>query len=111
MVTAPGPDEMELCAKIPGKTLTGDTFLNWFDLAGVLQGAALVVGNDTGPTHIAAHLDRPGLALFGPHASAHSTGMEGRVLKVIECDDLVQLSVEEVFNKAKGLVNPHSKEV
>lgn len=36
------------------------------DLAAALAGARLVVGADTGPTHLAAQLGVPTLALFGP---------------------------------------------
>jgi len=111
VVTVPGPDEIELCKALPGVTLTGDSFLNWFDLAGVLQQSAFVVGNDTGPTHIAVHLERPGLALFGPHASAHSTGVLGRKLEVLECKDLNDLSVDDVFTRSQELMSVHSNEV
>lgn len=111
VVTVPGPDEIDLCNSLPGKTLVGDGFLNWFDLAGILQKSAFVVGNDTGPTHIAVHLNRPGLALFGPHASAHSTGVLGRRLEVLECPDLALLDVGEVYSKSTELMLAHSNEV
>ncbi len=111
VVTVPGPDEIDLCKALPGITLTGDSFLNWFDLAGILQQSAFVVGNDTGPTHIAVHLERPGLALFGPHASAHSTGVLGRKMNVLECADLKDLSVDDVFAKSQELMTAHSNEV
>ena len=111
VVTAPGPDEIDLCKALPGITLTEGNFLDWFDLAGVLQQSAFVVGNDTGPTHIAVHLERPGLALFGPHASAHSTGVLGRKLDVIECKDLNDLSVDSVFAKSLELISAYSNEV
>ena len=71
VVTAPGPDELETAHAMPGIVLKGPRgFLNWFELAGVLKDAAFVVGNDTGPSHMAAHLGVPGLALFGPHTTA-----------------------------------------
>jgi len=111
VVAVPGPDEIELCTALPGKTLTGAGFLNWFDLAGILQKSAFVVGNDTGPTHIAVNLDVPGLALFGPHASAHSTGILGRKMEVLEVDDLTALDVDTVFSKTIELMAVHSKEV
>jgi heptosyltransferase-1 len=38
--------------------------MNLTDLAGLLAGAALVVGVDTGLVHLAAALDRPTLALY-----------------------------------------------
>ena len=39
-------------------------------LQDVLQGARLVVGNDSGPMHLAGMLGVPGLALFGPASEA-----------------------------------------
>jgi hypothetical protein len=43
----------------------------------VLRGAALVIGNDSGPTHLAAHLGCRGLALFdGSGPSPAQVGIE-----------------------------------
>jgi ADP-heptose:LPS heptosyltransferase len=77
VVTVPGPDEIDLCRALPGRALLeGDGRpLDWFRLAGVLKGAALVVGNDTGPTHLGVHLGRPTVALFGSHVSPQRTGL------------------------------------
>jgi hypothetical protein len=36
------------------------------DLHDILRGAALLIGNDAGPTHLAAQMGIPTLALFGP---------------------------------------------
>jgi ADP-heptose:LPS heptosyltransferase len=100
VVTAPGPDELDLAATIPGHRLLGPRgFLDWFQLAGVLQQAAFVVGNDTGPSHIAACLNRPGLALFGPHTSAERTGIRRERFDAIEVLNLAQLTVERVLEE------------
>ncbi len=99
VVMAPGPDEIELAKSIPGHTLLGQNgFLNWFELAGVLQGACFVVGNDTGPSHVAACLRKPGLALFGPRTSAALTGMVRGDFRAIEAPDLAALSVDTVLD-------------
>lgn len=98
VVTAPGPDEIELCKSIPGITLLGPKgFLGWFELAGVIKSAAFVVGNDTGPSHVAACLDRPGLVLFGAHTSAARTGILRDEFRAIEVGDLKDLPVEQVL--------------
>ena len=81
--------------------LTGGKFLDWFDLSGVLSRAAYVVGNDTGPTHIAAHLNCEGLALFGPHTSARATSMDTRRMQVIETDALADLAVDAVLERTR----------
>ncbi|RRQ23065.1 lipopolysaccharide heptosyltransferase family protein [Thiohalobacter thiocyanaticus] len=98
VVTAPGPDELELARSIPGHTLTGpDGYLNWFQLAGALRQAAFVIGNDTGPSHLAACLGAPGLALFGPHTTPRRTGILRPHFDAVAVPDLNALSVEEVL--------------
>lgn len=100
VVTAPGPDEIDLAKTIPGHTLLGPNgFLNWFELAGVLRQAAFVIGNDTGPSHVAACLGRPGLALFGPHTSAERTGIRRPGFDALEVPDLGALTPETVFTE------------
>ncbi len=98
VVTAPGPDEIELAKSIPGHTLLGPNgFLNWFELAGVLKGACFVVGNDTGPSHVASCLRKPGLVLFGSHTTAALTGIARGEFQAVEVPDLAGLSVETVL--------------
>lgn len=99
VVTAPGPDEIELAAGIPGHALLGPNgYLNWFELAGVLKDACYVVGNDTGPSHVASCLGRPGLALFGSHTSAARTGIRRGEFGALEVPDLADLSVDTVLD-------------
>tara|TARA_R110000868_G_scaffold42158_11_gene143031 strand:+ start:9063 stop:10010 length:948 start_codon:yes stop_codon:yes gene_type:complete len=100
IVTAPGPDELDLAATIPGITLKGSRgYLNWFELAGVMQRAAFIVGNDTGPSHLAAHLGAPGLALFGAHTTAERTGIERENFTAIEVSQLSSLPVARVLDE------------
>ena len=96
-VTVPGPDELDLCQSIPAQMLLNPDGkpLSFGQLATVAAKAAFVVGNDTGPTHVAAWSGAPGLALFGPHAPAENTSI-GRVWDVIEVDDLPALNVETI---------------
>lgn len=103
VVTVPGPDEMELCRALPGTMLVGagGTALGWFDLAGVLKGAAYVVGNDTGPTHLAAHIGTPGLALFGAYIAAERTGIQRPNFRVIEVPKLRRLPAEQVHKEIR----------
>lgn len=99
VVTAPGPDEIELAKSIPGHTLLGPNgYLDWFELAGVLKDACYIVGNDTGPSHVASCLGKPGLALFGPHTSASRTGIRRGEFDAIEVADLAGLSAKTVLD-------------
>jgi ADP-heptose:LPS heptosyltransferase len=66
-LTVPGPAEGDAFDALPGLCLreADGRALDLYRLAGVLRRAHAVVGNDSGPTHLAASLGRPGLALFG----------------------------------------------
>lgn len=98
VVTAPGPDERDLAAGIPGRMLMKpEGCLGWFELAGLFSRAAFVVGNDTGPTHLAAHAGAAGLALFGPHVSPAMTGIVGERFGAIAVDNLEALEVSFVL--------------
>jgi len=65
VLSVPGPDEMDALGTMPGEVLLDAGLpLSIPHLATVLQGARCVVGNDSGPTHLAAHLGCRGIALF-----------------------------------------------
>jgi heptosyltransferase-1 len=53
------------------------------ELVSLLRRAALVLGNDTGPLHIAAALNRPTIGLFGPTRAERTGpyGPEGRSIQ------------------------------
>lgn len=89
-----GPAEVEIGKQMLGNILSG---LNWFELAGVLNGAKFIVGNDTGPSHIASYLNKAGVALFGHSTSAARSEIGHRNFKTIEVDSLVALKVEYVL--------------
>jgi len=94
VVVSLGPDESDLAQMMPGHILEE---LNWFELAGVLNGAMYVIGNDTGPSHIASYLNQAGLAIFGP-TSATRAEIGRRNFKTIEVESLETLSVKEVMS-------------
>ncbi len=104
-VTVPGPEEMELCSKLPATMLMrrqadgGEKPLTYFELAGVACKAHYAVGNDTGPSHITARCGAPGLGLFGKATFAHHSGFD-TVWSVLQTQDLDTLSVDDVFKKA-----------
>lgn len=106
VVTVPGPDEMELCRAVGGTILLNrdGSFLDIFKLAGVLRQAAFVVGNDTGPTHIAVHMQIPGLALFSDHIPPTYSGIQHGRFDWIERADLADLPVSEVCLRLQPLL-------
>jgi heptosyltransferase I len=82
-VVAGGADDVELAQQIDGTNLAGKTTLG--QLVALLERAAVVIANDSGPMHIAAALGRPLVALFGP-TNPIRTGPYGRPESVIRID-------------------------
>jgi ADP-heptose:LPS heptosyltransferase len=85
VVTVPGPDEADLGPGYAGCVLRdGDRAVDLCRLAGIARLAACVVGNDSGPLHLAASLGTPSVLLLdndnvsfhaaGPRASLHRLG-------------------------------------
>lgn len=67
-------------------------------LAAVLRRARLVVGNDTGPMHLAALLDLPTCALLSGHTRAAWSHPIGRAASFLQADHLHDLSPETVWH-------------
>jgi len=101
-VVVGGPGDAALAAGIvaacPGAIdLAGRTDLA--GLAAVLAGAAVVVGNDTGPMHLAAALGRRCVVLFSGESNPALTAPRGATagqVEVVRMEDLRGLAVEKV---------------
>lgn len=76
--------------------------LNLPKLAGVLQRAACVVGNDSGPTLLAACLGTPTVALFETTSPARiSTGIESRGAVCLDAPVIAGISIECVLEATR----------
>jgi ADP-heptose:LPS heptosyltransferase len=73
--------------------LTGQTSIQ--DLAGLASRAAVAVGGDTGPIHLAATMGCPVVALFSAFSDPALAGPVGRV-RVLRADRLDRISVDDV---------------
>ncbi len=83
-VVAGGPDAAPMAALAPAATsLVGKTNLR--QLVALLERAALVIANDSGPTHIAAALNRPLVTPYGP-TNPVRTGPHRRDDSVVRLD-------------------------
>lgn len=93
-----------ICGLCPGALdLTGRTSL--LELAGVAARAALAIGNDTGPMHLAAAAGCPCIVLFSGDSDPALTaprGPDGMWPVVIRVPDLSRLSVERVASALPG---------
>lgn len=105
VLTVPGPDELTEAETFPGIVIkTPQGYANWFELAGVLKGASFVIGNDTGPSHIASHLGVPGLALFGPGIAPIQTSLPRENFPALQVPDLKALDLNTVLNAVESRI-------
>ena len=93
-----GPDEFDIRRSLKGHILDS---LEWKDLAGVIYKSSFVIGNDSGPSHIASCLKKPGIALFGPTTSAAKSELARGPFNILESSDLNTLSSKDLFKKIK----------
>ena len=68
-------------------------------LTSLVKDSSFVIANDTGPAHMAAHLNAKGIVLFGSHTTAFKVSIERENFKPIQVSDLTKLSSENVFEK------------
>lgn len=102
-----GPPEVALGETIaraaPSTVITaGRTKL--VELAALGARAALLVGNDTGPTYLAAFAGAPTLVLFSADSDPALCAPRSPGVRVLQRDDLTDLPVEEVTNAARLLL-------
>ena len=102
VAVAPASDEIEESKKIESiSIINNDEPLNIIALAGLILKASYVVANDTGPAHMAAHLGKSGVVLFGYHTTAKKVSIETEKFKAITVDDLNDLTAEKVYLEIK----------
>ena len=102
IVIAPGPNEIDEAKKIEAILITNkDKPLTIIELAGLIKKSSFVIANDTGPAHMAAHLDKSGVVLFGYHTTAKKVSIETNKFKAISVENLNKLSAVEVYLKIK----------
>ena len=98
----PGPNEIEDAKKIKAISITNQgKILNIMELAGLVKKASYVIANDTGPAHMAAHLGKMGIVLFGHHTSAKKVSIETDKFKAITVEKLTDLTAEKVYLEIK----------
>jgi len=107
-----GKDELarskELCSNLGNNliNITGRTTLR--QLAALLNKCKLLISGDSGPVHLACAVDTRVLAIFRsdiPGKSSRRWGPWGKGHIVIERNNLCDITVDEVFNKIKEVLN------
>ena len=103
IVIAPGPNEMKEAKKINATLITNNNkALNIMELAGLIKKSSFVVANDTGPAHMAAHLGKSGVVLFGYHTTPQKVSIETDKFKALTVNKLKDLSAEDVYSEIKS---------
>ena len=106
IIVVPGPDEINEAKKINALcVLDNGRAVNISQLSALIKSSSFVIANDTGPAHMAAHLEAKGLTLFGSHTSAFLQSIETENFKAIQVTDLSKLSPEKVFEYFLKSVN------
>ena len=102
IVIAPGPDEINKVEDIEALTiLDNNKSINLMQLAGLIKKSDYVIANDTGPAHMAAHLGKEGIVLFGHHTTAKKVSIETDKFKAISVQKLKNLTAENVYQEIK----------
>ena len=103
VLLAPGPNEINEANELNAKVvLENNEYVTLKTLVSLIYSAKLIIANDTGPAHIASHLDKKGLVLFGSHTSAKKVSIENFNFKAISVKNLNDLDVNTVLNEAKA---------
>jgi ADP-heptose:LPS heptosyltransferase len=103
VLLAPGPNEIKEANELNAKVvLENNEHVTLKTLVSLIYSAKLIIANDTGPAHIASHLDKKGLVLFGSHTSAKKVSIENFNFKAISVKNLNDLDVNTVLKEVKA---------
>ena len=106
ILLAPNQDEIYEANLLNAKVvLNNDQAVNIKKLISLIYSARFIISNDTGPAHIASHLNKKGLVLFGAHTTAKKVSIENSEFKAISVKNLNDLSVDTVFEEIKKRLN------
>ena len=106
IAVVPGPNEIEEAEKLNVNViLNNNKAVDLLDLIGLIKNSSYVISNDTGPAHIAAHLNKKGLVLFGSHTTAEKVSIETKNFQSMQVKNLNKLHVSSVLEKIKENLN------
>ena len=106
ILLAPGPHEIEEANKLNAKVvLDNNEPIDIKTLISLISSAKFIIANDTGPAHIASHLDKKGIVLFGSHTTPEKVSIENYNFKAITVKNLKDLNVDTVLKQIKTRLN------
>ena len=102
VLIAPGPDEFEEANQLNAKiVMDNGESINIKMLISLINDAKFIIANDTGPAHIASHLKKKGLVLFGNHTSAEKVSIQNSNFRALTVKNLADLDVDTVMQEVK----------
>jgi len=103
VLIAPGQDEFEEANQLNAKiVMDNGESINIKMLISLINDAKFIIANDTGPAHIASHLKKKGLVLFGSHTSAEKVSIESSDFRALTVKNLSDLDVDTVMKEVKS---------
>ena len=106
ILLAPGPTEVEEAIKLNAKVvLDNSRSITIKTLVSLISHAKFIIANDTGPAHIASHLDKKGMVLFGSHTTAKKVSIENFNFKALTVKNLKDLDTETVLSEIRSRLN------
>ena len=106
ILIAPGPNEVNESKNFNVRVVldNGDP-VNITQLITLIKKSKFVISNDTGPAHICTHLNKNGLVLFGSHVSPEKVSIKSNNFKVINVENLSELTSDKVLEEVKKKLN------
>ena len=106
VLVAPGPNELTEAKELNANVVLDEgNPINIKMLISLIKGAKFIVSNDTGPAHIASHLKKNGLVLFGSHTTAKKVSLGNENFKAISVEKLSNLKVSTVIGEIRDKLN------
>ena len=106
VLVAPGPNELTEAKELNANVVLDEgNPINIKMLISLIKGAKFSVSNDTGPAHIASHLKKNGLVLFGSHTTAKKVSLGNENFKAISVEKLSDLNVKTVMGEIQDKLN------
>ena len=72
------------------------------ELAGLIKKASFIISNDTGPAHMTAHLNKPGVVIFGHHTTPKKVSIETNKFKAISVGNLQNLEASKLYSEIES---------
>ena len=70
-----------------------------------IKNSHFIIGNDSGPSHIASCLNKKGLALFGPSTSAIRSELKRGKFEILKVDNLADLTANKILETMIKILN------